>query len=235
MQIGSNTPLISTNPSHSVQQSTHVDESLFVPQGSLPDEAYINSGEASIFFNPTTPEDAWQQHAYSGNGSMVNVATTIPAGYQDVASQLDKILTEGGIEAPPEMTIRFAIPQAKPGESEVTAKTPLFIVENIENDALIKQIEEILNSNKNDHFKEGYLALDKLTATENTQLAQQRDRVIGLPANQKATHNEQQTDSIISYGYKQDFSLRLNSGTWLMDTNIQSVELMRLEKATSKY
>lgn len=230
MQVDSNTPLISTNHSPSTQQNSHVDESLFVPQGQLPDEAYIDNGKANIFFAPTTPEKAWQQYAFGNDGNMTNVATTIPAGYQDVTTQLDDILADGSIEIPNGMTIRFAIPETNTELGTETAEEPMFIVENINNKALTKQIEDILNSSKNQHFKESYLALDKLTAAENTQLAQQRDSVVGYSEQQESDSYD--PDRAISYGYEQTFSIKLENNHWKMDANLQRVELMRLEKVT---
>jgi len=238
MQInaGQNFPLTSTNSTQVLPKSSEVDESLFVLQGDLPESVYNSNSEATVSVVPQTPEEAWQQYAFGTSGSMVNVASTIPAGYQDVSTQLDSMLAEQGIQAPAGMTIKFAIPEAEAdtAESSKEVKEPVFIVENVNDEALTERIESLLNASESDRFKQSYLALDTLTASENTRLAQQRDNVLGLPVKaSSAVDDDQNIDSLVTYGYQQDFAMGFDGQRWSMNATIQHVELMRLEKIAS--
>jgi hypothetical protein len=38
---------------------------------------------------------------------------------------------------------------------------------------------------------------------------------------------------MVTYGYKQDFSMGFDGNKWLMNAVVQPVELMRIEKITS--
>lgn len=238
MQINaaSNTSLGLTTTPQTYPQNKTIDESLFVPQGALPDSAYINKGEATVFFAQTTPEQAWQQYAFSTSGSMVEVASTIPAGYRDVSTQLDTMLAEQGLHAPEGMTIRFDMPEVKKDAEEDNGeiKGPVFIVENVNDEALTERIENTLNRSESNHFKQSYLALDKLTASENTRQALQRDNVTGRSIKMSTNADgDQDIDSMVTYGYKQDFSMGFDGNKWLMNAVVQPVELMRIEKITS--
>lgn len=234
MQIstGSNQPSSTTYASSPQATNREVDENLFVPQGALTDEAYTNTGGAAVFVAPQTPDEAWQQYAFSTSGSMVEVSTTIPVGYQYVSTQLEAMLAENGIEAPAGATIKFAIPEIEEESQEDNQpiQEAVFIVDNVDDETLADRIAEVLNHSESQHFKQSYLALDKLTATENIYQAQQRDTTIGRSVDTAITNS---TDSMTTYGYQQDFSMRFDQDQWWMKTSVQPVELMRIEKIAS--
>ena len=234
MQIstGSNQPSSTTYASSPQATNREVDENLFVPQGALTDEAYTNTGGATVFVAPQTPDEAWQQYAFSTSGSMVEVSTTIPVGYQYVSTQLEAMLAEHSIEAPTETTIKFAIPEIEKTveEDNQTIQEAVFIVDNVDDEALADRIAEVLNHSESHHFKQSYLALDKLTAIENIHQAQQRDNTIGRSVDTDIPNG---TDSMATYGYQQDFSMSFDGDKWWMKISVQPVELMRIEKIAS--
>ncbi|WP_415900923.1 hypothetical protein [Neptuniibacter sp. QD48_11] len=229
MQIQANSTHSVTHSQNPTTTQPQVDETKFIAQGDLPDSIYNTTGDAQIVFKPTSPDEAWQQYAFSTSGSMIEVSSTIPAGYQDVNAQLKALFTEQGIDVPDGLTISYGIPEKKSEFAEEEAsKEPQFLIKNVDDPLLSDQIEELLNNPENAHFKKSYLALDRLTAAENTTQAELRDSLL----NQPDSDNKPQGDnSLITYGYKQDFSMSFDGENWLMNTSTQLVELMRVEKA----
>lgn len=208
-----------------------VDESKFILQGELPEEALKNTGEATIFYTPKSPTEAWDEYLTSTTGSMIEVSNTIPVGYSDVSNRLSAILKENGAEASEGMSIRHGIPEPEDGEEEDpdAIKEPQFIVEGLPNKAAKEQFEAILNSEQYAGFEQRFLALDKLTASENISNASQRDVLLGN------TQPAPDADgSRVTYGYQQQFAMQYSDASWQMDTHIEKVELLRIEKIAGR-
>ncbi len=208
-----------------------VDESKFIPQGELPEEAFKNTGEATIFYTPKSPTEAWDEYLTSTTGSMIEVSSTIPAGYSDVSNRLSAILKENGIEESEGMSIRHGIPEPEEGEEEDpdAFKESQFIVEGLQNKAAQEQIEAILNSEQYAEFEQRFLALDKLTASENISNASQRDALLG-----NAQPVPDADGSRVTYGYEQQFAMQYSDANWQMDTRVEKVELLRVEKIAGR-
>ncbi|WP_271270845.1 hypothetical protein [Aliamphritea hakodatensis] len=217
--------------SQSAAAQPPVDESKFIPQGELPEEALKNTGEATIFYTAKSPTEAWDEYLTSTTGSMIEVSSTIPAGYSDVSNRLSAILKENGVEASEGMTIRHGIPEPEEGEEEDpdAIKEPQFIVGGLPNKAAQEQVEAILNSEQYAGFEQRFLALDKLTASENISNASQRDALLGniQPA-------PDADGSRVTYGYQQQFAMQYSDASWQMDTQIEKVELLRIEKIAGR-
>jgi len=224
---------INNNSSAYVQQNIattpfEVDKSRFIPQGELSKEALEYDGGATISFKNQSPNEAWVEYTTSTTGSMVEVSSTIPAGFKDVVEKLSTILDDNGIVAPPGMSVKHAIPEDDNDPETEESTMPIFIAEGVNDEALKAQIEEVLNSEEYSYFKDYFLALDKLTAAENSSIASARDALLGNSTMQK---NAQSTTI---YGYEQDFSLKNVAGSWQMETSLEKVELLKLEKIATR-
>jgi len=224
---------INNNSSTYVQQNIattplEVDKSRFIPQGELSQEALEYEDGATIFFKNKSPNEAWVEYATSTIGSMVEVSSTIPAGFKDVVEKLSSILDDNGIVAPPGMSVIHAIPEIDDDPATEESTIPMFIAQGINDEELKAQIEEVLNSDEYSYFKDYFLALDKLTAAENSSIASARDALLGNSTMQK------NTESTTFYGYEQDFSLKNIAGNWQMETSLEKVELLKLEKIATR-
>jgi len=224
---------INNNSSAYVQQNIattpfEVDESKFIPRGELSQEALEYEDGATVSFKHQSPNEAWAEYVTSTIGSMVEVSSTIPAGFKDVVEKLSTILDDNGIVAPPGMSVKHAIPEDDNDPETEESTVPIFIAEGVNDEELKAQIEEVLNSQEYSYFKDYFLALDKLTAAENSSVASSRDTLLGNSTIQK---NAQSTTF---YGYEQDFSLENIAGSWQMETSLEKVELMKLEKIATR-
>jgi len=224
---------INNNSSAYVQQNIattafEVDKSRFMPQGELSKEALEYDDGATISFKNQSPNEAWVEYTTSTTGSMVEVSSTIPAGFKDVVEKLSTILDDNGIVAPPGMSVKHAIPEDDKDPETEESTVPIFIAEGVNDEALKAQIEEVLNSEEYSYFKDYFLALDKLTAAENSSIASARDALLGNSTMQK------NTESTTIYGYEQDFSLKNVAGSWQMETSLEKVELLKLEKIATR-
>ena len=213
--------LINNNASSITQQTLaatppEVDESKFIVRGDLSSEALNYEDGATISYKVQTPSEAWDNYINSSTGSMIEVSSTIPAGFKDVVEKLTSILAENGIVAPQGMSFKHSFAEDENGEE---LKVPVLIVEGVAEQAVKEQIEEILNSGKYSSSINNFIALDNLSASENTSIAYKRDAVFGI--NERDKNN----DSGVSYRYQQDFALTYTAGNWQMDTSLEKVEL----------
>jgi hypothetical protein len=206
------------------------DESKFILKDELSIDALKDSGEATIVFQSQSPSEAWDIYVNSTLGSMIEVSSTIPTAFNDVTTRLASIFEENNITPFAELSIKHAIPESKDAADSEELKTAEFIVKGVGNEEIKEQIEEVLNSDNYADFKNYFLALDKLTASENTSIANARDSLLG-----NNTANNINTGSMASYGYEQDFSLKYLEGNWKMDTSLEKVELLRISKLDIKW
>ena len=158
----------------------------------------------------------------------MEVSSTIPAGFKDVVEKLSTILDDNGIVAPPGMSVKHAIPENDDDPATEESTVPIFIAEGVNDEELKAQIEEVLNSEEYSYFKDYFLALDKLTAAENSSVASARDALLGNSTIQK------NAESTTFYVYEQDFSLKNIAGSWQMETSLEKVELLKLEKIATR-
>lgn len=201
-----------------------VDKSRFIAQGELSKQALETEDGATISFKAQSPKDAWNEFVTSTSGSMVELSSTITAGFQDVVEKLSSILAENDLESVTGMSIKYAIPETEDELNPEEIKGPEFIVEGVQNEAHKEQIEAILNSEEFAGFKEYFIGLDKLTALQNTSIASQRDALLGSNTADKST------GSMPSSKYVQDFSLLFMEGNWNIDIKLEEVELPKMEK-----
>jgi len=224
---------INNNSSAYVQQNLAttdfvVDESKFIPRGELSKEALEYEDGATVTFKNKSPNEAWLDYVTSTTGSMVEVSSTIPAGFKDVVEKLSTILDDNGIVAPPGMSVKHAIPENDNDPSTEESTMPIFIADGVNDEELKTEIEKVLNSEEYSYFKDFFLALDKLTAAENSSVASSRDALLGNSTIQK------NAESATFYGYEQDFSLKNIAGSWQMESSLEKVELLKLEKIAMK-
>jgi len=184
-------------PENLATPRSQVDESKFIAQGGLSSEALEGGVAGNTSFMAKTPDEAWNEYVTNTSASMIEVSSTIPAGFKNVVARLSDILEENGITPTAGMSINYAIVESEPGFAE--NERPSFIVEGAPNKETKEKLEKLLNSDEHAGFKDNFLALDALTKSENISIAHKRESLLPHDATGK------NTDAIVSYGYEQDF------------------------------